>query len=111
MCYTGILSSAEVKGIPAFWLTALKNTDLFTDMIKVGRLHVSLNGYTHVPSHILTLTSSHTHPHTLTHTHPHTHLRQEQDEPVLEYLTDIKIIYLNDTGMVRYVRSVMCEGV
>ena len=96
MCYTGILSSAEIKGIPAFWLTALKNTDLFTDMIKVGRLHVSLNGYTHVPSHILTLTPSHT--------HPHTHLRQEQDEPVLEYLTDIKIIYLNDTGMVRYVR-------
>ena len=34
--------------------------------------------------------------------HPHTHtLPQEQDEPVLEHLTDIKIIYLDDTGMVR----------
>ena len=41
----------------------------------------------------------------------------------MEYLTDIKIIYLNDTGMVRYVRvcdviyvgkyrnGEMCEGV
>ena len=70
LCYTGILSSAEVKGIPDFWLTALKNTDLFTDMIKVGRLHVSPNVNTHTftpHTCIFALT------HTLTHSHPHTH--------------------------------------
>ena len=62
----------------------------------------SHTSYLHLHILILTLTL------TLSSSHLHTHtLPQEQDEPVLEHLTDIKIIYLDDTGMVRYGK--LCE--
>ena len=32
----GGASSSPATGIPEFWLTAMKNTDIFSDWIKVG---------------------------------------------------------------------------
>ena len=95
-------------------------------MIKVGRLHVSLNGYTHVPSHILTLTS-YTHTLTPSHTHTltHTFVRSKMSQYWSTWQTSrsstlmtlawwdmwgvwcvrvCDVIYVGNTGMVRCVR-------
>lgn len=61
-------------GIPDYWLTALKNTDVFGDIIMVSLCGSCVN--------------------------TDEHLLQEHDEPILKHLTDIKLLYGDNSGMV-----------
>ncbi len=49
-----VLFSLAEKGIPDFWFTALKNTDLFTEMIKVSLELLKLPSLTYQFLHMYT---------------------------------------------------------
>ena len=69
-------SSSPATGVPEFWLVAMKNADIFSDWIKVIAPVVKACNIVHF---------------------------QEHDEPALQRLTEITVVYPSSTGMVRKV--------